>query len=74
MDQEPTDDVVSIWYSWKGNIYTSSSVSINFEQQDCPNLYPANVYVVKVNNKNTRKKCEIYSKVTRKTPFWCFYC
>ena len=49
-------------------------MSINFEKQDYPNLYPANVYVVKVNNKNTRKKCEIYSKLTRKTPFWCFYC
>ena len=55
MDQEPTDDVVNIWYSLKGNIYTSSSLSINFEQQDCPNLYPANVYVFKVNKKTLEK-------------------
>ena len=29
--------------------------------------YPANVYLLKVNNRNTIKKCEIYSKLTIKT-------
>ena len=28
----------------------------------------ANVYLFKVTNKNTRKRCEIYSKLTIKTP------
>ena len=37
---------------------------------------PANIYVFKVNNRNTRTRCEIYSKLTIKTPktsFCCFY-
>ena len=29
---------------------------------------PAYIYLFKVNNKNTRKRCEIYSKLTIKTP------
>ena len=30
--------------------------------------YPANIYLFKVNNRNTRKRCEICSKLTIKTP------
>ena len=30
--------------------------------------YPANIYLLKVNNRNSRKKCEICSKLTIKTP------
>ena len=30
--------------------------------------YPANIYLFKVNNKNTRKRCKIRSKLTIKTP------
>ena len=30
-------------------------------------LIPANMYLFKVNNRNTRKRCEIYSKLTMKT-------
>ena len=29
---------------------------------------PANIYLLKVNNRNTRKRCEICSKFTLKTP------
>ena len=29
---------------------------------------PANIYLLKVNNSNTRKRCEICSKLTIKTP------
>ena len=29
---------------------------------------PANIYMFKVNNGNTGKSCEIYSKLTIKTP------
>ena len=29
---------------------------------------PPNTYLFKVNNKNTRKRCEICSKLTMKTP------
>ena len=34
-------------------------------------------YLFKVNNRNTRASCEIWSKLTLKTPeafLWCFYC
>ena len=41
---------------------------------------PANIYLFKVNNINNRKRSEICSKLTIKTPettsmtsFWCFY-
>ena len=30
--------------------------------------YPANIYLFKVNNRSTKKKCEIFSKLTTKTP------
>ena len=30
--------------------------------------FPANIYLFKVNNKNTRKRCEICSQLTIKTP------
>ena len=32
---------------------------------------PANIYLLKVNNRNTRKRCKICSKLTIKTPQWC---
>ena len=31
-------------------------------------FYSANIYLFKVNNRNTRKRCEIFSKFTIKTP------
>ena len=33
-----------------------------------PKNYPAGIYLFKVNNRNTRARCEIYSKLTIKTP------
>ena len=39
--------------------------------------YPAGNYMFKVNNRNTRTKCEICSKLTIKTPErrqWRLYC
>ena len=29
---------------------------------------PANIYIIKFDNRNTRKRCEIFSKLTIKTP------
>ena len=29
--------------------------------------HPGNIYLLKVNNRNTRKRCEIHSKLTIKT-------
>ena len=43
-------------------------------------IIPAGIYLLKVNNRNTRTRCEICSKLTIKTPerrlasFWCLYC
>ena len=55
--------VVILWESWK----QSSIVNLS-----------ANISLFKVNNKNTRKKIWIYSKLTIETPelrlFWCIYC
>ena len=31
-------------------------------------MYPANIYLFKVNNRSTRKSCEICSKLTTETP------
>ena len=42
--------------------------------------YLAGIYLLIVNNRNTRTRCEICSKLTIKTPerrlasFWCLYC
>ena len=32
-------------------------------------VFPANIYMFKVNNRNTRTRCEICLKLTVKTPF-----
>ena len=37
-------------------------------------FYTASNYLLKVNDRNTRIRCEICSKLTIKTPFWCLYC
>ena len=34
---------------------------------------PAGIYLLKVNNRNTKTKCEIYSKGNNKDT-WCLYC
>ena len=38
--------------------------------------YPAHKYLFKVNNRNTRRRCGICSKLKIKIPvlFWCLYC
>ena len=33
-------------------------------------INPAGIYLLKVNNRNTRRRCEICSKLTIKTPKW----
>ena len=37
-----------------------------------PIYIPVGIYMFKVNNKNTRTRCEICSKLTIKTPWTCF--
>ena len=38
---------------------------LHFKSSDS---FPPNIYLFKVSNKNTRKRCEICSKLTIKTP------
>ena len=38
---------------------------MNFRNSQC---YQANIYLFTVNNRNTRKRCKIYSELTIKTP------
>ena len=42
-------------------------VQSNSNKHDFSFIFPANVYLLKVNNRNTRKRCEICSKLTIKT-------
>ena len=37
------------------------------------NTFPVNIYLFKVNNRNTSKTCEICSKLTIKAPFSCVF-
>ena len=41
------------------------------QKQSMFNTFPAGIYLHKVNNRNTRKRCEICSKLTIKTPKRC---
>ena len=41
---------------------------LDFCDQSPLRKYPANVYLVKVNNRSTRKRCEICSELVLKTP------
>ena len=49
-------------------------------QETRQQLHPSRIYQLKVNNRNTRTRCEMCSKLTTKTPqrrkasFWCLYC
>ena len=64
----------TVWES-RGFIYVTT--------QPKTNDHPANIWIFKVINRNTRKSSEIFSKLTIKKPrktlmtltlFWCFYC
>ena len=39
-----------------------------FRKHCSHNYYPANIFLFKVYYRNTRKRCEIWSKLTIKTP------
>ena len=38
------------------------------DNDECECMYPMDIYMLKVNNRNTRTRCEICSKLTIKTP------
>ena len=51
------------WFLFNGNIGLKWVKPVT---KTCP--FPANNYLFNVNNRNNRKKCEICSKLTMKTP------
>ena len=68
--EEHLQTVASEFYS---NEFASAVI-----HRKCNSLlpYPAGIYLLKVNNRNTRTRFEICSKLTMKTmaSFWCLYC
>ena len=62
-------------YSCFRHILFKQFVSINYELNSffssiSVNHFPASIYLLKGNNRNTRARCEICSKLTIKTPEW----
>ena len=57
---------VIVWYVSHSN-NTVESCSVEHARRK-KYLFPANFYLFKVNKRNSRKRCEIYSKLTIKTP------
>ena len=63
----------------KSPVVTSSTKNLNLSKVLKCHI-PAGIYLFKVNNRNTRARCEICSKLTINTPerrqwrFWCIYC
>ena len=49
----------------KDNDYRGKRMAVRVK---CKGYYPAGNYMFKVNNRNTRTRCEICSKLTIKTP------
>ena len=70
----------SLWHSFTGIFFYSAYLKIYFltcriihvtVKLQCYmkwGKYPANIYLLKVSNRNTRKRCEIFSKLTITTP------
>ena len=50
------------------DIYFNNEAVLNFAKLINLNSIPVNIYLFKVNNKNTRKRCEMCLKFTIKTP------
>ena len=48
--------------------YVNSNISWKSGQMVHVNAFPSGIYLLKVNNRNTRTRCEISSKLTIKTP------
>ena len=55
-------------FRWLNAISLESSGLFNFLALKPWRLYPANIFLHTVNYRNTRKRCEICSKLTIKTP------
>ena len=71
---------IFLWWAENDYLFLEAHKTMICSRNKCRNLYchfinPGGNHIFKVNNKNTRARCEICSKLTIKTPsFWCLYC
>ena len=76
--------IVSAWYLngfnyfqyWNPPLVTAQELTFLFPSVKTFLMslgIPANIYLFKINERNTRKRCEIYSKLTIKTPEWRYW-
>ena len=62
-----------MWSGWRKTEYrTKNLVDLRLKHESISS-YPANIFLFKVHNKNTRKICEICLKLTIKTPEWRYW-
>ena len=55
-------------FQWLLIFYVSSLLMLLYLLWQNKILFPAGIYLLKVNNRNIRKRCEIYSKLIIETP------
>ena len=64
--------VVEIWrrflITWQGRIFFLSNFVLEILLTIGSHFFPAGIYLLKVNNRNIRTRCEICSKLTIKIP------
>ena len=60
------DPLCNLIKAWNIKYYVEERLNRNYEVN--MSYFPAGNYMFKVNNRNTRTKCEICSKLTIKTP------
>ena len=69
-------EIIKIWFS----IANHGNSDLVYSKSDVNNVFPAGIYLLKVNKRNSRTRCETCSKLTIKAPepnlasFWCLYC
>ena len=70
----------NLWFSYVFRRYRNGKLAQNESRRVMSSTNPANIYMFKISNRNTRKRCEICSKLIMKktktslTSFWCFHC
>ena len=75
--RETLEEVGKSFFKWFSNIFLKANAD---KCHVILSTVPAGIYLLKVNNRNTRARCEICSKLTIKAPerrqalFWCLYC
>ena len=73
-DTRLTGSREKIWNEIKWINIILQNIILMVEIPSRVHVYPVGIYLLKVNNRNTRTRCEICSKLTIKTPERCLYC